>query len=84
VQALCPGLTRTEFQETADSGGDAMPEWLWQSAEEVVATSLGALDTGRVVVITGTHNRVAMTAAALLPRTARRKVASLVQKRNRP
>ena len=81
VQALCPGLTRTEFQDVASYEASAAPGWMWQTAEEVVDTSLSALDKGRVVVIPGVHNRVAMGASGLLPRYARRKVAAVVQSR---
>lgn len=83
VQALCPGLTRTEFQDVASYENTSAPGWMWQSAEEVVDTSLAALDKGRVVVVPGVHNRVAMGAAGLLPRAARRKVAAAVQNRSR-
>lgn len=81
VQALCPGLTRTEFHDVASYEASAAPGWMWQDAEEVVDTSLAALEKRRVVVIPGIHNRVAMGAAALLPRYARRKVAAAVQSR---
>lgn len=83
VQALCPGLTRTEFQDVAGYENSLAPGWMWQSAREVVDTSLAALDKGRVVVIPGAHNRVAMGVSGLLPRYARRKVAGVVQKRAR-
>jgi short-subunit dehydrogenase len=83
VQALCPGLTRTEFQDVAGYENSLAPGWMWQSAEEVVETSLAAMDRGRVVVIPGAHNRVAMGASGLLPRLARRKIAGIVQQRAR-
>jgi uncharacterized protein len=81
VQALCPGLTRTEFQDVASYEATSAPGFMWQTADEVVDTSLAALDRGRVVVIPGVHNRLAMGAAGFLPRYARRKVASVVQSR---
>lgn len=79
VQCLCPGLTRTEFQETASYGtSSSMPSFVWQTADEVVAASLAALDTGRVVVVPGAHNKVLTGTAALTPRVLRRKVAGFV------
>jgi short-subunit dehydrogenase len=42
VTALCPGLTRTEFQSVSntDSYVDKFPEFVWTSADEVAATGL--------------------------------------------
>jgi hypothetical protein len=61
VQALCPGLTRTEFLESPeykDFKYDKVPAWAWMSAEAVVAESLAALDAGRgPIVVTGLLNR---------------------------
>ncbi len=61
VQALCPGLTRTEFLESPeyrDFKYDKVPAWAWMSAEAVVAESLAALDAGRgPIVVTGLMNR---------------------------
>lgn len=78
VQALCPGLTRTEFQGTADYDASSAPAAAWQSADAVVAESLAALDRGRVVVVPGLHNRALVGTASLLPRAARRRIAGLV------
>ncbi len=60
VQALCPGLTRTEFHEAAHyktSAGDGKP-WAWMSAREVVEASLAGLEQGRDVVVPGALNQV--------------------------
>jgi short-subunit dehydrogenase len=68
LQALCPGMTRTEFHATAAWDLPWLPAVAWQSAEQVVDASLAALETGRVVVIPGVLNRLAATASWLLPR----------------
>jgi uncharacterized protein len=61
VQALCPGLTRTEFLESPeykDFKYDKVPAWAWMSAEAVVAESLSALERGAgPIVVTGLMNR---------------------------
>lgn len=60
VQALCPGLTRTEFHEAASykaSAGDGKP-WAWMSAREVVEASLAGLEQGKEVVVPGTLNQL--------------------------
>ncbi len=41
VQGLCPGFTRTEAME-----GKKLPEFLWLTAQEVVAASLAAAQKG--------------------------------------
>ncbi|CAA0123911.1 Serine 3-dehydrogenase [Halioglobus japonicus] len=59
VQALCPGYTRTEFhdsmaKETFDPG--RIPEQNWMTGEAVVAASLEALGSGKVLVVPGEDN----------------------------
>lgn len=59
VQALCPGLVRTEIHEPMKAQGfdpDMFPEDMWMDAEDVVAASLAALDTGTVLVVPGEGN----------------------------
>ncbi len=61
VQALCPGLTRSEFHDTAafaDFDPSYFPERFWASAADVVSTSLRCLERGRVVCVPGRANRV--------------------------
>jgi short-subunit dehydrogenase len=68
VQALCPGLTHTEFH--ARSGSDAesrVPGVLWLSAERVVDASLKDLAKGRTVCIPGRRWRLMMLGTRLVP-----------------
>jgi short-subunit dehydrogenase len=61
VQALCPGLTRTEFFSTRDFEGfdyPHVPPSAWMDAEEVVDESLARLKDGGPVVIPGRQNRM--------------------------
>lgn len=60
VQALCPGFTRTEFHDTMEQEGfdrERIPANMWMTAETVVAASLEALGSGRVLVVPGEDNR---------------------------
>lgn len=60
VQALCPGLTKTEFMATPEYAGfnyADVPDWAWMSAEEVVETSLRKLEGGAPIVVPGLGNR---------------------------
>jgi len=67
VQTCCPGRTATDFHEAAGvkayraSGGE-------QTADEVVAESLAALDRRRSLVITGRGNRLLVRLQQLMPR----------------
>lgn len=80
VTALCPGFTRTEFQDRADFDAGDIPDVLWQSADEVAAAGLKGVDLNRAVVVPGGLNKVgagvlnAMPAAlrrVIMPRVAR-------------
>jgi hypothetical protein len=60
VQALCPGFTRTEFHDamaSEDFDPKRIPEQMWMTARDVVAASLEALGSGKVLVVPGEHNR---------------------------
>jgi short-subunit dehydrogenase len=50
VQALCPGMTHTEFHEVARIDKAVVPKPLWMTAEKVVRISLRRLGRGAVCV----------------------------------
>ena len=59
VQALCPGLVRTEIHEPMkDQGFDPkmFSDDMWMQAADVVTASLDALDGDRVLVVPGEGN----------------------------
>jgi short-subunit dehydrogenase len=81
VQALCPGMTHTEFH--ARSGSDAekrIPGFLWLSPERVVDESIAALARGRTVCIPSRRWKVIVAVTRLTP--SRLSVA--VAKRSQP
>lgn len=58
VQAICPGLTRTEFLDTpayAEFKYQQVPAPFWMTAEQVVDRALAARET---LVVPGWHNRL--------------------------
>jgi len=60
VQAVCPGLVRTEFMSTpeySDFAYEQVPGPFWQRADHVAAESLAALAAGKTLCIPGAHNR---------------------------
>lgn len=72
VSALCPGFTRTEFQDRADYDTSKLPDFVWQSAEEVAAAGLAGVAANRAVVVPGAKNKVGASLINALPRAARR------------
>ena len=57
VQALCPGMTHTEFHEVAEIDKSIVPRPFWMTAGEVVPISLRRLGHG-VVCVPGWKNKV--------------------------
>lgn len=56
VQSLCPGYIRTEFHVAISGQGfdpSRIPDEMWSEPGEVVAASLDALGSGRVIVVPG-------------------------------
>jgi hypothetical protein len=81
VQALCPGFTRTEFQERASIDTSQIPGFAWMSAADVVEASLAGLARGDVIVVPGGLNRVLRGGTSLLPRGLVRRVMAAAGKR---
>jgi short-subunit dehydrogenase len=69
VTAVCPGFTKTEFAQANATQHlmDEAPRMFWQTAEEVVEIAIQANERGRVVVIPGWHNRLAVALLRYLP-----------------
>ncbi len=81
VTAVCPGATRTEFNDTSGTMGDDLPEFMWQEPDEVAREGLDALRAGRAVRVTGLPNRLTAGLSAMAPRGVRRRVAGMVTDR---
>lgn len=69
VTALCPGSTRTDFAASAGYSHllGAQAQRFAQSPEAVVAAAIRGNEAGRVVVIPGWTNRLAVTLMRALP-----------------
>ena len=72
VSALCPGFTRTEFQDRADYDASNIPDALWQDASEVAAVGLAGVQANRAVVVPGAKNKVGAGLVNALPGAVRR------------
>ena len=78
VTALCPGLTRSEFHATADIDGyDRYPAFVWQSADEVAAFGLKALERNVCIAVPGLPNKALTGVTSVLPRAVTRRLAGL-------
>lgn len=73
VQALCPGFTVTEFHQTLGMDTRQIPAFLWTKADDVVETSLAALDRGKVIVIPGWKYKIAAVLLQHLPHSLTRR-----------
>jgi short-subunit dehydrogenase len=67
VQALCPGLTATEFQQVAGTDRVLFNKTAALTPERVAAASLAALDRKRLRVVVGWQNRVVIGLQRFLP-----------------
>jgi short-subunit dehydrogenase len=76
LQVLCPGVTRTEFLEVAETHeGLLVTRMPMLSVEEVVEASLAGLERGRLRVVTGWANRALALAVRFAPSSLTRRVA---------
>jgi uncharacterized protein len=82
VTALCPGLTRTEFQSVSrtDSYTTDFPAMVWMSATEVAETGLRDVAKGDALSVPGAFNKMLAAVSAISPRTLTRRISSLVQR----
>jgi uncharacterized protein len=82
VTALCPGLTRTEFQQISSPGGemDRYPAALWTSAEQVARSGLHDVIAGKALSVPGVAYKTMVAAGSLAPRGLVRRLSGLVQR----
>ncbi|MFZ8999531.1 MAG: SDR family NAD(P)-dependent oxidoreductase, partial [Ilumatobacteraceae bacterium] len=82
VTALCPGLTRTEFQSVSNTTSyvDRFPAFAWTSPDLVARTGLEAVIANRAIAVPGPQYRMLTGVANVTPRWIRRRVSSLVQR----
>jgi short-subunit dehydrogenase len=82
VTALCPGLTRTEFQSVSrtDSYTTEFPSMVWMMAAEVAEAGLRDVAKGDALSVPGAFNKLLAAGSAVAPRTVVRRISSLVQR----
>jgi short-subunit dehydrogenase len=82
VSALCPGLTKTEFQEVSSTGDyqTKFPDFVWTAVDEVAAAGLDGVVKGRAVVVPGPLYKGLSAVSNVTPRWLRRAMSDLVQR----
>ena len=82
VTALCPGLTRTEFQSVSSSESYAgqYPAFLWTPVDLVARCGLDGVASGTVLAIPGWQYRLMGLVVGALPRRMVRWLSGLVQR----
>jgi uncharacterized protein len=61
VQALCPGVVRTEFHEHVGVNPDSFPTGLVMSPEDVVQASIAGLERGEVICVPALEDESLLT-----------------------
>ena len=73
ITALCPGFTRTEFQERSEwSGQDGLPGVAWLTADQVARASLDGARAGRARVVPTRRYKVLTAGTAPVPPVLKR------------
>jgi uncharacterized protein len=82
VTALCPGLTRTEFQSVSntESSSTQYPSFAWLTATAVAEAGLGDVAKGRALSIPGALYKGLAAASGATPRGLARRLSSRVQR----
>jgi short-subunit dehydrogenase len=82
VTALCPGLTRTEFQRVSNTEryADRYPNAAWTPVDDVVRVGLDAVVANRTLAVPGVQYKAMVTLAGITPRWLLRRASAKVQR----
>ena len=80
VTALCPGLTKTEFQDHSNTTGLALrvPDVAWTTVEQVASTGLHDVASNKTISVPGVLYKSAVMASDILPRSITRWVSGTI------
>jgi short-subunit dehydrogenase len=81
LMVVCPGYTHTEFHERSGLGETALPEFLWQTPDEVVTAALRDLDRGRSLSVPGAVNKALCAFTSVTPAGISRRIAGIIVRR---
>jgi short-subunit dehydrogenase len=82
VTALCPGLTKTEFQRVSNTEryADVFPGFVWTSVDDVARTGLADVVSGKAISVPGWMYRSMVAAVGVTPRGITRWMSGRVQR----
>lgn len=82
VTALCPGLTKTEFQSVSNTEqyADVFPGVVWTSPDQVVAEGLSSVIANRALAVPGAQYKLMTAAANVTPRWVKRRMSAMIQR----
>jgi len=82
VSALCPGLTKTEFQSVSNTGHyqSSIPGFAWTTVEEVATAALEGVVRGRAVIVPGALYKGVVSVGSVTPRWLKRAMSNVVQR----
>jgi len=83
ISALCPGFTRTEFHQRGKMKMTGLPNFMWLSADRVVADSWRAAIAGKAICIPGWQYKILSMVARFGPRPLIRNLGIKVRARQR-
>jgi len=83
VTALCPGLTKTEFQSISNTEGyeAQFPAMAWTDVDLVARTGLDDVAKGRAVSVPGVLYKTMVSTSQVTPGFLSRRVSGLLMKR---
>lgn len=82
VTALCPGLTRTEFQSVSNTSGfkSQFPEFAWMAPRPVAKAGLDAVTKGDALAVPGALYKGITAFSSVMPRGAARRLSGFVSR----
>ncbi len=82
VTALCPGLTKTEFQSVSNTQqyADVFPDLVWTTPDQVVDEGIAGVIANHALAVPGVQYKLLTAAANVTPRWLKRRVSSMVQR----
>lgn len=84
VTALCPGPTKTSFQEVvSNNSSDNKITFNMATSKEVAAYGYKAMNKGKVYAIPGRFNKLLATLPRIMPRNAAAAIVKKIQEKNR-
>lgn len=80
VTALCPGLTKTEFQSVSNGDGRASkyPGFAWLKVDDVARAGLGDVAAGHALSVPGMFYKGMVAATTITPRGISRRASSMI------